>query len=237
MFLRSSIAEDSIKNDTSRLDDLLQWANSIVLEAQLMAHDAGVTAAELYTHLHMLRRRTILESSFVDLPQLDKVRLLIMSLRRNNLFGLNACKVQEWKRDTEEKKEKMISHVFEEHENREKAARKKTSSSARPLRSFSHQSPLDAIHPLRTKYSYQRPPGQSFQNDTNKQSSFRFRPSSSSKGYYVKDKKPVSQQSRSSVGNQSTGQGFTRKDKDKGSQQCRYFPKKGRGGRGINQRK
>ena len=132
MFLRSSVAQDSIKNDAMRLDDLLQRANSTVMEAQLRSHDAGVTAAELY--LHMLRRRTVLESPSVDLPQRDKDRLLVMSLGGNDLFSPNARKVQEWKRDKEEEKVKMISRVFEERENREKAARKKTSSSVRPPR-------------------------------------------------------------------------------------------------------
>ena len=233
MLLRSSVTQDSIKNDATRLDDLFQRAKSSVLEAQLMSHDAGVTAAELYTHLHMLRRRTVLESPSVDLPQCDKDRLLVMSLGGNDLFGPNARKVQEWKKDTEEEKVKMISRVFEERENRENAAGKKFSSSVHLPRSLSHQFQLDAIHPPRTKDSYQRPPGQSFRRD--KQSSLWSRPSSSSKGHYVKDKKPVSQQSRSSGGNQSTGQGSTRKDK--GSQQYRSFPKKGRGRGGNNQRK
>ena len=94
MFMHSSVAQDSIKNDARRLDDLLLWANSTVLEAQLMSHDAGVTAAELYTHLHMLRRRTVLELPSVDLPQRDKYRLLIMSLGGNDLFGPNVSKVQ-----------------------------------------------------------------------------------------------------------------------------------------------
>ena len=79
IFLRSSVAQDSIKNDATHLDDLLPRANSTVLEAQLMSHDAGVTATELYTHLHMLHRRTVLESSSVDLSQHDKNHLLIMS--------------------------------------------------------------------------------------------------------------------------------------------------------------
>ena len=81
----------------------------------------------------------------MDLPQRDKDRLLIMSLGGNDLFGPNARKVQEWKKDTEEEKVKMISRVFEERGNREKAARKKTSSSAHPPKSLSDQSPLDAI--------------------------------------------------------------------------------------------
>ena len=188
MSLRSSVAQDSIKNDASHLDDL-QRANSTVLEAQLMAHVAGVTAAELCTHLHLFRRCTVLESPSVDLPQRDKDRLLVMSRGGNNLFGPNPRKVQEWKKDTDEENVKMISRVFEKRENREKAAQKKTSSAC-PPRSLSHQSPLDAIHPPRSKDSYQRPPGQSFRRISNKQASFRSRPSSSSKGPYVKDKKP-----------------------------------------------
>ena len=227
MFLHSSTTQDSIKNNATCLDHLLQRTNFTVWEAQLMSHDAGVTATELFTYLHMLRRRTILESPSVDLPQRDKDRLLVMSLGGNDLFGSNACEVQEWKKDTEEEKVKLISHVFKERESREKAARKRTSS-VRPPRSLSHQSPLDAIHPPRTKDSYQRPLGQSFRRDSNKQSSFRPRLSSSSKGKsYVKDKKPVSHQSRSNGGNQPTGQGSARKYKDKGSQQYRSFHKKG----------
>ena len=42
MFLRASAARDTLKNDVSRLDELLQRANSMVLEAELMSHDAGV---------------------------------------------------------------------------------------------------------------------------------------------------------------------------------------------------
>ena len=85
MFLCSSAVQDAVKNDATCLDDLLQRANSTVLEAQLMSHDADVTATELYTHLHMLRRRTVLESPSVDLPQRDTDRLIIMSLVRTSL--------------------------------------------------------------------------------------------------------------------------------------------------------
>ena len=172
----------AIKNDATCLDDLLRWAKSTVLEAQLMSHDAGVTAAELYTHLHMLRRRTVLESPSVDLPQRDRDRLLVMSLGGNDLFGPNTHKVQEWKKGKAEEKVKMRSRVFEERENREKAARKETSSSVRPPRSLSHQSPLDAINPPRTKDSYHRLQANLFRRDSNKQYSFRSRPSSCSKG-------------------------------------------------------
>ena len=104
IFLHSFVAKDSIKNDASLIHGLLQRANS-VLEAQLMSHDAGVTTTELYTHLHMLHRRTVLESSTVDLLQCNKDRLLVMAVGCNNLFGSNACKVQEWKKDTEEEGE------------------------------------------------------------------------------------------------------------------------------------
>ena len=75
-----------------------------------MSHDTGVTATELYTHLHMLRRRTDLESPAVNSPQRDKV----MSVGGNDLCGPNARKVQEWKKDTEEEKVKLISRVFDE---------------------------------------------------------------------------------------------------------------------------
>ena len=113
-----------------------------------MSHDAGVTATELYTHLHMLRCRTVLYSPSVDLPQRDKDRLMVMSLGGQDLFGPNAQKVQEWKKDTEEEQVKMISRVFEERQNRDKATREKpSSSSVQPPRSLSLQSPLDSLHP------------------------------------------------------------------------------------------
>ena len=142
MFLRASAARATLKNDVSRLDELLRRANSTVLKAQLMSHDAGVTATELYTHLHMLRYRTVLDSPSIDLPKRDKHKLMVMSLGGQELFGPNAHQVQEWRKDNEEEQVKMISHIFEDRENRQKAARKKPSSpsSTRPPRSLSHQS-------------------------------------------------------------------------------------------------
>ena len=47
MFLRASASQDSLKNDVQRLNEFLERANSTVLAAQLMSHDAGVTAMEL----------------------------------------------------------------------------------------------------------------------------------------------------------------------------------------------
>ena len=182
MFLRSSAARDTLKNDVSCLDELLQRANFTVLEAQLMSYDAGVTATELYTHLHMLRWRRVLESPAVDLPKCDKDHLMVMSLGGQDLFGPNARHVCEWRKDTEEEKVNMISCIFEEREHCEKAACKKTSSSSRPPRSIDHQSPLDSLHPYKSKDSYQCPPGQSFRRDSGKQSSYKIRPSSSNKG-------------------------------------------------------
>ena len=137
MFLRASASQDSLKNDVQRLDELLQRANSTVLEAQLMSHDAGVMVTELYTHLHMLRRRTVLDSPSVDLSQRDKDRLMVMSVGGQDIFGPNARKVQEWKKDTEEEQVKMISRVLEECQNRDKTARKKPSS-VRPPSLLSH---------------------------------------------------------------------------------------------------
>ena len=65
-----------------------------------MSHEAAVTATELYTYLHMLRRHTAPESPAVDLPQQVKHQLLVKSVGGNDLFGHN---------------------VFEERKHREKA--------------------------------------------------------------------------------------------------------------------
>ena len=94
-FLRDSASKNNIHNDISLVDDLIQRANSMALEAHIMAHDSGATATELFTHLHMLRRRSVLDSPTVALPQHDKDRLLIMSVGGNDLFGPDAHKVQE----------------------------------------------------------------------------------------------------------------------------------------------
>ena len=79
-FLRDSVAKNNIQNDISVIDDLFQRANSMALEGHIMAHDSGVTATELFTHLHMLRRRSVLEDPSVSLPQRDKDRLLVMEV-------------------------------------------------------------------------------------------------------------------------------------------------------------
>ena len=81
-FLRDSASKNNIQNDISLVDDLIQRANSMALEAYIMAHDAGATATELFTHLHMLRRRSVLDSPTVALPQRDKDRLLVKVGRR-----------------------------------------------------------------------------------------------------------------------------------------------------------
>ena len=109
-----------------------------------------------------------------------------MSLGGQDLFGPNAHHVHEWCKDTEEEQVNMIFRVFEEREQRDKAARKNTasSSSSRPPRSMAHQSPLDSLHPHKPKDSYQRPPGRSFRRDQGKQSSYKARPSSSNKGVF-----------------------------------------------------
>ena len=94
MYFCASMAKNTIQNDTPVVDDLLQRVNSTILEAQLMSNDAAVTATELYTHLHMLRRRTVLESPALDQPQRDKDQLLVMSVGGNDLFGPNARKLK-----------------------------------------------------------------------------------------------------------------------------------------------
>ena len=71
-YFRASVAKNSIQNDAPVVDDLLQSVNSTVLEAQIMSHDAAVTATELYTHLHMLRRCTALEFPVEGLWQVGK---------------------------------------------------------------------------------------------------------------------------------------------------------------------
>ena len=79
----------------------------------------------------------------------------------------------------------------------------------------------------------QEAPGQPFQRDSHKQSSYKFRQSSFSKGQFsTKDEEPSQSKFRSG----GREQGPVRKEKDnKGSQQYRSFNKRGRGG-GGNQR-
>ena len=111
-FIRDSASKNNIHNEISLVDDLIQRANSMALEAHIMAHDSGVTTTELFTHLHMLRRRSVLDSPTVALPQRDKDRLLVMSVGGNDLFGHNARKVHKWKLVTEEENVKLIARVF-----------------------------------------------------------------------------------------------------------------------------
>ena len=144
-FIRDSASKNNIHNDISLVDDLIQRANSMALEAHIMAHDSGVTATELFTHLHMLRRRSVLDFPTVALPQRDKDRLLVMSMGGNDLFGPDARKVHEWKLDTEEENVKFIARVFDERAQRDKSKKKPSSSDTRPPRSVAHRSPLDAL--------------------------------------------------------------------------------------------
>ena len=141
-FIRDSASKNNIHNDISLVDDLIQRANSMALEAHIIAHDSRVTATELFTHLHMLRCRSVLDSPTVALPQRDKDRLLVMSVGGNDLFGPDARKVHEWKLD--------------------KSKKKPPSSDSRPPRSVAHRSPLDALARPKPKDSYNQKPGQPF---------------------------------------------------------------------------
>ena len=224
-FLRASAAKDNIQNDITLVDDLIQRANSMALEAHLMAHDAGVTSTELFTHLHMIRRHTVLESPTVDLPQQDKDRLLVMSVGGNDLFGPDARKVHEWKRDTEEEKVKLISRVFDERDQRDKA-KKPSSSDSRPPRSLSHRYPLESISRPRPKDSYNQQPGQSFRRPP-KQSPYKSRTGAQSKSQTFNRDKKTSSSNRSD----NRDQGQRPRDREpKGSQSAHPFHKKGRGG-------
>ena len=191
-----------------------------------MAHDSGVTSTELFTQLHMLRRRSILESPTVDLPQRDKDRLLVMSVGGNDLFGPDARKVHEWKLDTEEEKLNS-SPEFLMNENIAKKSKKKPSSSeSRPPCSVAHRSPLDALFRPKPKDSYNQKPGQSFRRPP-KQSPYKARTG-------TQPRPQTSGRDRNTCSNNrsdSREQGQRRRDKEpKGPQSARPFNKKGRGG-------
>ena len=191
-----------------------------------MAHDSGVTSTELFTHLHMLRRRSILESPTVDLPQRDKDRLLVMSVGGNDLFGPDARNVHEWKLDTEEEKVKLISRVFDEGEHRDKSKKKPASSENRLPRLVAHRSPLDALSRPKPKDSYNQKPGQSFRR-TPKQSPYKARTETQPRPQTSGRDRNTSSNNRSD----SCEQGQRHRDKEpKGPQSARPFNKKGRGG-------
>ena len=227
-FLRNSAAKNNIHNDISLVDDLIQRANSMALEAHIMAHDSGVTTTELFTHLHMLRRRSVLEAQAVNLPQRDKDRLLVMEVGGNDLFGPNARQVHEWKLDTEEENFKLIARVFDERTQRDKPKKKPTSSESRPPRSMDHRSPLAGLSRPKPKDSYSQKPGQSFRRQP-KQSPYKARTSNQQRPQNFNRDRPNF--SSSSNRNESRDQGQRRQDKEpKGPPSARPFNRRGRGG-------
>ena len=227
-FLRDSAAKNNIQNDISLIDDLFQRANSMALEAHIMAHDSGVTATELFTHLHMLRRRSVLEAPTVSLPQRDKDRLLVMEVGGNDLFGPNARQVHEWKRDTDEENVKLIARVFDERNQRDKTKKKPASSESRPPRFMDHRSPLAGLSRPKPKDSYSQKPGQSFRRQP-KQSPYKARSDNQSRSQnFNRDRLNVSSSSNQ---NDSRDQGQRRQEKDpKGPSSTRPFNRRGGGG-------
>ena len=101
-----------------------------------------------------------------------------MSVGGNDLFRPDARKVHEPKRDTEEEKIKLISRVFDERDQRDKAKKKPSSYESRPPCSLSHRSPVDSRP--RPKDSYNQQPGQSFHRPP-KQSPYKSRTGTQSK--------------------------------------------------------
>ena len=229
-FLRDSASKNNIQNDISLVDDLIQRANSMALEAHIMAHDSGVTATELFTHLHMLRRRSVLEAPMVTLPQRDKDRLLVLPVGGNDLFGPDARKVHEWKLDTEVENVKLIARVFDERAQRDKPKKKPSSSESRPPRSVDHRSPLAGLSQPKPKDSYTQKPGQSFRRPP-KQSPYKARTGNQQRPQTYNRDRPTS--FSSSNRNDSRDQGQSRQDKEpKGPQSARPFNRRGRGGGG-----
>ena len=224
-FIRDSASKNNIHNDISLVDDLIQRANSMALEAHIMAHDSGVTATELFTHLHMLRHRSVLDSPTVALPQRDKDRLLVMSVGGNDLFGPDARKVHEWKLDTEEENVKLIARVFDERVQRNKSKKKPSSSDSRPPRSVAHRSPLDALARPWPKDSYNQKPRQSFRRPQ-KQSPYKACTGTQQRSQTFSRDRPASSSNRTD----SREQGQRRQDKEpKGPQSTHPFNRKGRG--------
>ena len=231
-FLRDSVAKNNIQNDISVIDDLFQRANSMALEGHIMAHDSGVTATELFTHLHMLRRRSVLEDPSVSLPQRDKDRLLVMEVGGQDLFGPNARQVHEWKRDTEEENVKLIARVFDERTQRDKSKKKPASSESRPPRSVDHRSPLAGLSRPKPKDSYSQKPGQSFRRQP-KQSPYKAHSGNQARTQTYNRDRPNA--SSAPTRNDSREQGQRRPDKDsKGPSSNRPFNRRGRG-RGSGQ--
>ena len=222
-FLRDSASKNNIQNDISLVDDLIQRANSMALEAHIMAHDSGVTATELFTHLHMLRRRSVT----VTLPQRDKDRLLVLPVGGNDLFGPDARKVHEWKLNTEEEIVKLTARVFDERAQRDKPKKKPSSLESRPPRSVDHRSPLAGLsrpkqHP---KDSYTQKPGQSFRRP-HKQSPHKARTGNQQRPQTYNRDRPTS--FSSSNRNDSRDQGQRWQDKEpKGPQSARPFNRRG----------
>ena len=231
-FLRDSVAKNNIQNDISVIDDLFQRANSMALEGHIMAHDSGVTATELYTHLHMLRRRSVLEDPSVSLPQRDKDKLLVMEVGGQDLFGPNARQVHEWKKDTEEENVKLIARVFDERTQRDKSKKKPASSESRPPRSMDHRSPLAGLSRPKPKDSYSQKPGQSFRRQP-KQSPYKTHSGNQARTQPYNRDRPNA--SSAPTRNDSREQGQRRPDKDsKGPSSNRPFNRRGRG-RGSGQ--
>ena len=231
-FLRDSVAKNNIQNDISVIDDLFQRANSMALEGHIMAHDSGVTATELYTHLHMLRRRSVLEDPSVSLPQRDKDKLLVMEVGGQDLFGPNARQVHEWKKDTEEENVKLIARVFDERTQRDKSKKKPASSESRPPRSVDHRSPLAGLSRPKPKDSYSQKPGQSFRRQP-KQSPYKAHSGNQARTQPYNRDRPNA--SSAPTRNDSREQGQRRPDKDsKGPSSNRPFNRRGRG-RGSGQ--
>ena len=204
----------------------------MALEGHIMAHDSGVTATELYTHLHMLRRRSVLEDPSVSLPQRDKDKLLVMEVGGQDLFGPNARQVHEWKKDTEEENVKLIARVFDERTQRDKPKKKPASSESRPPRSMDHRSPLAGLSRPKPKDSYSQKPGQSFRRQP-KQSPYKTHSGNQARTQPYNRDRPNA--SSAPTRNDSREQGQRRPDKDsKGPSSNRPFNRRGRG-RGSGQ--
>ena len=168
-----------------------------------------------------------------------------MKIGGHDRFGPNASKMEEWKRDPAVESAMLIGTAV--HEQSKIQKKTSSSSSTRPARSLTHQSPLDALSSPRSLDSYRRPPGPPYCWDLSKNSASKYqnklasnksRSAPSKSNFQAKDlqSKP-SPQSKSNF-RSGGGTGPAKQDRDhKDNQQSRPFnpSKKGRGG-GSGQR-
>ena len=106
-------------------------------EAHMLSEEAMVLTSQLFTHVHMARRKRVAEAS--GLPREDQARLTRLPIGDDDVFGPQAKNVEEWRKKPEVEQARNIVQLVHETQKASASTFKSPNASSSSSSSSSHK--------------------------------------------------------------------------------------------------